>query len=309
MQDESIRYRLALRAVKLLLGTEAAVQLALVNARVDDAGPGRGGLGWVAYGGGPNDRDPSEMQQQYANALEAWRKNPFAKRIVDLVSDYTLGDGMRPEAPGQIGAFARRWWDHPKNRMDLRLPELSDELARAGDLFLTLHRNPADGLSYLRPVPKDRIVRIETLDNDWETEIAYEELLEAGGMRRWLSPSHPDSARANAVMVHYAVNRVVGALRGESDLATVIPWLLKYSRLVEDRVRLHWAARAFLWIVTVPANKVQAIYGITEPLLRPFRRFVPTLGGIDFSPFLAIICFQILGRLGQQLILGLLKAF
>jgi hypothetical protein len=59
-------------------------------------------------------------------------------------------------------------------------------------------------------------------------------------------------------MVHYAVNRVVGALMGESDLATITPWLLRYSRLVEDRVRMHWAARAFLWIVTVPANKVQA---------------------------------------------------
>jgi hypothetical protein len=152
----------------------------------------------------------------------------------------------------------QRWWHHPQNRLDLRLPDLSDELSRAGDLFVTLHRNPADGLSYLRPVPKDRILGIETRDNDWETEIAYEELREDGGTRRWLAPAHPDSAGADAVMVHYAVNRVVGALMGESDLATILPWLLRYSRLVEDRVRMHWAARAFLWIVTVPANKVQA---------------------------------------------------
>jgi hypothetical protein len=45
---------------------------------------------------------------------------------------------------------------------------------------------------------------------------------------------------------------------GESDLGTIIPWLLRYSRLIEDRVRAHWAARAFLWIVTVPASKVAA---------------------------------------------------
>jgi len=45
---------------------------------------------------------------------------------------------------------------------------------------------------------------------------------------------------------------------GESDLTTIIPWLLRYSRMLEDRVRLHWAARAFLYLVTVPSNKVEA---------------------------------------------------
>jgi hypothetical protein len=45
---------------------------------------------------------------------------------------------------------------------------------------------------------------------------------------------------------------------GESDLTTMIPWLLRYSRMLEDRVRLHWAARAFLYLVTVPANKIEA---------------------------------------------------
>ena len=43
---------------------------------------------------------------------------------------------------------------------------------------------------------------------------------------------------------------------GESDLTTLIPWLLRYSRMLEDRVRLHWAARAFLYLVTVPPNKI-----------------------------------------------------
>jgi hypothetical protein len=61
---------------------------------------------------------------------------------------------------------------------------------------------------------------------------------------------------ADAVMLHYAVNRPMGALMGESDLTTIIPWLLRYSRMLEDRVRLHWAARAFLYLVTVPSNMV-----------------------------------------------------
>ena len=198
------------------------------------------------------------MQQLYHDALEAWRKNPLAKRIVDITTDYTVADGITLEAPGDIGRFVDRWWIHPKNMMDLRLSPLSDELTRAGDLFLSLHRNENDGISYLRPIPKDRIIRIHTAENDWETELGFSEIQDTGEPRFWHSPAHPDADEAPAVMIHYAVNRPVGALLGESDLATILPWLRRYSRMLEDRVRLNWAVRAFLWMVTVPSNKVQA---------------------------------------------------
>jgi hypothetical protein len=248
----TVRQRLALALARLVAGDSLPAALAAVSVRVDDS------AGWFGFQGGPNDRDAGDIQTLYSDSLTAWRKNPMAKRIVDTVTDYCLGDGMVPTAPGTMGRFLDRWWAHPKNCMALRLPDLSDELSRAGDLFVTLHRNPADGLSYVRPVPKDRISRIETLDNDWETEIAFYEVQEAGEPRRWLSPAHPSAADTDAVMVHYAVNRVVGALLGEGDLTTMIPWLLRYSRMLEDRVRLHWAARAFLWVVTVPTNLVNA---------------------------------------------------
>ncbi len=154
------------------------------------------------------------------------------------------------------GAWIDRFWTHPKNLMPVRMHELSDELARAGDLFLTLHRNPADGMSYVRPIPKDRISGIETLANDWETEIAYTETRGPAETITWLSPNHPDAAGAAAVMLHYRVNGVVGAQMGESDLATLIPWLQRYCRMLEDRVRLNWAMKAFLWLITVPTAKV-----------------------------------------------------
>jgi hypothetical protein len=226
--------------------------LTSVTVQVDDS------AGWHSFTGGTHDRDAAEIQQLYTDSLTAWRKNPMAKRIIDAMTDYCLGDGLTPTAAGTIGAFIHRWWTHPKNQMAHRLPELVDELSRAGDIFLTLHRNPEDGMSYVRPVPKDRIQRIETAPNDWETELSYFETQGDGvSLREWPSPAHPAAAESPAVMLHYAINRPVGALLGEGDLSTMIPWLLRYSRLLEDRVRLHWAARAFLWIVTVPPNKVR----------------------------------------------------
>jgi hypothetical protein len=41
------------------------------------------------------------------------------------------------------------------------------------------------------------------------------------------------------VMLHFAVNRPVGATRGEGDLAPILPWALRYSEWLKDRVRLN----------------------------------------------------------------------
>lgn len=58
------------------------------------------------------------------------------------------------------------------------------------------------------------------------------------------------------------------------------------------------------WVSPDPYNPVvQTIYGISEPLLMPFRKIIPNLGGLDISPIAALLCFQIIG--GQ--LIGLLK--
>jgi YggT family protein len=63
------------------------------------------------------------------------------------------------------------------------------------------------------------------------------------------------------------------------------------------------------WVSPDPSNPiVQTIYGISEPLLVPFRRIIPHIGGLDISPILALLCFQILGVVGQQIIAGIVRA-
>lgn len=60
------------------------------------------------------------------------------------------------------------------------------------------------------------------------------------------------------------------------------------------------------WVSPDPYNPiVQTIYSISEPLLIPFRRIIPPLGGIDFSPIFAIIGFQLIGHLGTELVRSL----
>jgi hypothetical protein len=225
-----------------------------VTSQVDDS------PGWQSISGRRHDRDYAEIQEQYTDALTAWRKNPIAWRIVTITSDFVIGRDFKVSSPNSdLNKFIKAFWNHPKNMLDLRLIPMCDELARAGDLFVALFLDDANGMSYIRFVTKDMIREIKTEPNDWETEISYLETVpNQVEPKQWYSPHHPSSADDKAILLHYSVNRPIGALMGESDLATMIPWLLRYSRMLEDRVRLHWAARAFLYLVTVPSNRVES---------------------------------------------------
>lgn len=203
---------------------------------------------------------PQDPAQAYHDSLEAYERNPYAKRIIDLITDYTIGDGLTPTAPGDIGRFINRFWNHPENHMPLRLPDLMDELSRSGDLFLVLFRNPADGMSYIRALPKSEIQDIRTEPLDWEKEIEIIQKPANPGDQptTWPTINHPAAAESDAIALHYSINRPVGALLGNSELSTLTPWLTRYSRMLEDRIRLNWAARSFLWFVQVPTSQVNA---------------------------------------------------
>ena len=54
----------------------------------------------------------------------------------------------------------------------------------------------------------------------------------------------------------------------------------------------------FSWVRMDPAHPItQWVYGITEPVLRPIRRVLPTGSiGIDFSPFIVLLAIEVIKR-------------
>ena len=47
-----------------------------------------------------------------------------------------------------------------------------------------------------------------------------------------------------------------------------------------------------------------ALYSLTEPLLRPARRLLPPISGVDLSPLLVLLALQVLKMLVVTLVLG-----
>jgi YggT family protein len=54
---------------------------------------------------------------------------------------------------------------------------------------------------------------------------------------------------------------------------------------------------------------IKFVYDITEPVMRPFYKLVPVVGGIDFSPIIVIFVLTIVQRLVTQILYMLLTGF
>lgn len=76
---------------------------------------------------------------------------------------------------------------------------------------------------------------------------------------------------------------------------------------------VNTAFTVLVWLVIgrcilsfIPHNPYQPIikfiYDITEPVMSPFRRLLPTAGAIDFSPILAILAVSLVQRIVIQLL-------
>ncbi|HQP09608.1 MAG TPA: hypothetical protein PLY85_11380, partial [Anaerolineaceae bacterium] len=228
-------------------GGERTARQALAAAETDASLQ----VGAYSWNQAQRDRLPYDRQGVLEQSLEAWRVNPLARRIVSLTTQYVVGSGVdiqcRDETAHQV---LQAFWGHPLNRMDVRTFELCDELTRTGNLFLLLSTD-GGGNSYIRAYPSTAIENITARANDIEQPLFF-------SLRA--TPEEPDPAPipaydplqddpARVVMLHYSINRPVGAQWGESDLAPLLRWLSRYANWLEDRARLNRFRNAFVYVV------------------------------------------------------------
>ena len=219
--------------------TDAA---AAVSIRIDDS------RGWdqIAGSTGPADRPWSEYATNLEDAHNAWRKNFLVRRIVNLTTTYVVGNGITvTSADPTINTFISAFWNHTKNHIPQRLGPMCNELTRAGELFPVLFTNKVNGMSYVRFIPASQIREMETDEEDYETELRYGQIQKnTVETKWWVGPDHPSAYNTRyhklpPLMLHFAVNREIGATRGEGDLGPVLPWAKRYTEWLKDRVRLN----------------------------------------------------------------------
>jgi YggT family protein len=77
-----------------------------------------------------------------------------------------------------------------------------------------------------------------------------------------------------------------------NDLAGLISFIFTIlSIAIIGRALLSW----FDPTMRTPVGRI--LYDVTEPIIAPIRRVVPSLGMFDISPIIALVLLQMLSRL------------
>ena len=81
-------------------------------------------------------------------------------------------------------------------------------------------------------------------------------------------------------LIFTLVNYALWFLMWAIIIAAVLSILIAFG-IVDGRNRLVWTVGDFL-------------YRLTDPVLRPIRNVLPNFGGIDLSPWVAVILIQVI---------------
>jgi YggT family protein len=85
-----------------------------------------------------------------------------------------------------------------------------------------------------------------------------------------------------------------------------VAFLASFIQVAIQVITLLVIVQVVLTYVMSPFHPIrQTIDRIIEPFLAPIRRFVPPIGGLDFSPLILLVLVQILGTILIRLISSL----
>jgi len=205
-------------------------------------------LGSSAWDSNFRDRLSYDRKKILDQAINAWRSNPIARRVVQLTTEFVIGDGLAFQTTNaRANKFLTEFWNHPLNNLTEQLPEWADEAWRTGDLFI-LFSVDEGGMIYVRALPSESIGVIQTADNDYRQELLYkrDEMDESP----WLSLRRDQDQKS--FVLHFPLERAIGASFGESDLAPILYWIGLYRQWLEDRARLNYFRQMFSFVLQRP---------------------------------------------------------
>lgn len=192
---------------------------------------------------------------------------PFGKRIVEIITNYTVGKGVRVTAKDpKVQQVIDDFWKDEVNSMDENLSSWCNELTTFGELCIPVAVNPVSGkvrVGYIDPMNIDTIqfAEMATSDGTASINVPYAVRLrrEVGEVlqkpmllvRRVEDPSAQNYGRLDGECFYFALNKVKSASRGFSELFALADWIDLFDQMIfdfGDKVRF---LNSFVWHYTV----------------------------------------------------------
>ena len=264
--------------------TEATADASRLLA-LDDAG-------WVGIGD-DGVISAEQVGKARAKARVMAIADPLIRRGINLRVAYVWGTGLAISADTgatddtntqDVNSVVQTFLDDPSNAATFTTGQAHERLERAlaveGEKFLALATTPATGRVEVRHIPVTQVVDIVTNPEDAEEAWFYKrtwtanEVLSAAtgaktrpvtktvyypalGFRPNRRPrtwdGHP--IEWDTPVLHIAVNRPEGSLRGTPDVLAALPWAEGYKDFLTDWARLVKALSRFAFQATVKGRR------------------------------------------------------
>jgi hypothetical protein len=188
---------------------------------------------------------------------------PFGKRIVEILTEYTLGKGLRITAKDpRVQQVIDDFWKDEVNDMDANCESISNELTIFGEMCVPVAVNPVNGevrIGYIDPMNIDTIqfAEMATPDGTASINVPYAVRLrrEVGEVlqkpmlliRRDEDPNSATFGRLNGECFYWTLNKVKSASRGFSELFSLADWIDLFDQMIfdfGDKVRF---LNSFVW--------------------------------------------------------------
>lgn len=254
---------------------------------------------------GPADLSPLVQQRMQELALYLYDKNPLAKRGLELIRDFVVGEGFSISSKDEdTQKVIDNVWGDGRNNMDQRILSFVLELGLMGEQILAafvhrssghvryVHIDPRSVSAVVaRPGHPDEAMAIKVVGNTgsedrWIKVISLNDegrLVGAGPGEAvkvtgtgepvpYYSPKDLEGSDTTlAGCLFFPINKTSGASRGRSDLLSIMDFVDLYDKLVFDEAERMSFLRAFIYDVTVknadsPTLKARAM---NEPPPKP----------------------------------------
>jgi hypothetical protein len=263
------------------------------------------------------DLSPLAHDRMLEIAWYLWEQNAFARRLITLMTDLLLGEGITIEAEDErVQEAIDAMWEHRVNQLKGRIREFYASLALSGELILPTTTVAFTGRPILGYIDPYNVLAVIPLPDN---VLVPDKIVLKGtdgreGEVLKVIRESPATGRLEGDCFYFAINKLPNSLRGRSDLLPLADWLDLYDQYMFSEVeRLHLLS-SFVWDYELKGQTKEQIQKRADEFPQPkpgtvwlhnenerLEPRVPSLQGGDRSEVARLLRVHIAGSFGFPL--------
>lgn len=210
-----------------------------------------------------------------SNCHAAYQRNPLAKRAINYVSAFTIGNGFNLTCHNKdVEKVLQDFIDSPDNCIREYERQAVKDLLVDGELVIRYYSEGGETVAVPQRPWELEYIRTEKGFFRRPTSYHFQRWLTEGDSPFGAHVTEMEDVPADEIQ-HVAINKHGYELRGRPELFGVLAWLRAYKEWLENRARQNFWRGALLWFIQVMGGTSALIGAVAARWMRP-----PTPGSV-----------------------------